>query len=72
MANWLSSFFAPEFEGKALQKSGTISKEQLLSFFEHGKELFDNPDFKMALARVSSCLVENYSCQEESLKRLYH
>uniref|UniRef100_A0A7S0S649 Uncharacterized protein n=1 Tax=Chlamydomonas leiostraca TaxID=1034604 RepID=A0A7S0S649_9CHLO len=50
MSSWLSSFFTAEYEGKALQKSGPVTKEQLLSFFANGKELFENPDFKMALA----------------------
>lgn len=52
MASWLASFFAPEFEGRALQKNGALTKDQLLQFFQHGKVLFENPDFKMALALV--------------------
>ncbi|KAJ9533894.1 hypothetical protein QJQ45_026979 [Haematococcus lacustris] len=46
---WLSSFFG-EYQGKALQKSGELSKDQLLQFFASARGLFSSPEFQMALA----------------------
>jgi hypothetical protein len=52
MASWLASFFTGEYEGKALQRSGPVTREQLVQWFEAGRQLFASPDFKMALLQV--------------------
>ncbi len=50
--SWLSSFFAPEFEGRALQRTGKLTREQYEQFFAFGTELFSNLEFKRALSAV--------------------
>ncbi|KAF5826618.1 hypothetical protein DUNSADRAFT_2539 [Dunaliella salina] len=49
MKSLLSSFFG-EYEGKALQKQGEVSKDQIIQFFNHGRQLFADQEFKLGLA----------------------
>ncbi len=51
MASWLASFFT-EFEGRNLQRSGPLTKDQVMQFFHYGTHLFNNMDFKKALSQV--------------------
>ena len=46
--NWLSSL-VNEYEGKPLQKTGMLTKDQLQVFFQKSKEQFTSPGFKQLL-----------------------
>lgn len=45
----LNTLFNEFPEGRALQKSGRLSKDQLLDFFARGTRCFDDPSFKAQL-----------------------
>lgn len=45
----LSSFWG---QGSGLQRQGPITKEQLMQFFTHGKELFADSNLKLQLSMV--------------------
>lgn len=46
--NWLGGLLN-EFEGKPLQKTGTLSREQVVMFFEKSGTQFASPEFKSLL-----------------------
>lgn len=46
--NWLGGLLN-EFEGKPLQKTGMLSREQVLAFFDKSSSSFANPEFKSLL-----------------------
>lgn len=45
---WLNSLVS-EYEGKPLQKSGMLTKDQLNLFFQKSGQQFDSPSFKQML-----------------------
>ncbi|GFR48263.1 hypothetical protein Agub_g10128 [Astrephomene gubernaculifera] len=46
---WLNSLVS-EYEGRPLQKSGMLTKEQLIKFFQDSAQQFNNPEFKQLLS----------------------
>ncbi|GIL55615.1 hypothetical protein Vafri_11153 [Volvox africanus] len=46
---WLNSLVS-EYEGRPLQKTGMLTKEQLTQFFQDSARQFNNPEFKQLLS----------------------